>query len=586
MTIFTDLPVEIVSSILSFVDPADLPSCSLACRFLHHAIKDNIALFRALYFNYLDKPAQVDLDWIQEIQDLVKLRAICAGSDPAKARHLAFVFNTTTRLLARSVSQASDRPRMSITYADGRNVSLLRDCFANDPVREAFLCQSFLFQRARVPIKNFEQPKQLPTAAQLMSAKLHCLFGDMVLNYGRTRSSRTYPFACSKVYDLREYTSRTRWGPFIDEGPGPVGSPGNENGELGLPDDRVDWEKVEAIMIVLWYNIRSKGLDRLPVFEHFWKVPLAGCWPNSYIPLPLNREIKDLELEDPYDVTGTWLRVVCFLDFNDFFAYNFPQHDNLPDHLPRPIIDEIEALRLIIVKLHVTKVEPPGPEDGQSRPVVHFEGISRSLDSSLDDNANSDIRGTVRTTREGEVRWTTLSIFQGSERWRSESVQVGGIRSSKVIGNWFDKDYHPTGPCGPTAFWKIGDRHPSTADNQITAHDYLAILDGCQEDGAAEERLRRAHRPGYSINEEGGVLPSIFQVNSEDEEDQYESEMDGDEDDDDDDDEEEEEEEEDDDEEREEEDGEGYEGGEESGGEAMEIEDLDEPGPSTASQQS
>lgn len=67
--------------------------------------------------------------------------------------------------------------------------------------------------------------------------------------------------------------------------------------------------------------------------------------------------------------------------------------DNLPNHLPRPILDEVEATRLIIMKLHVTRVEKPGPEDGQALPVVHFEGLSRSLDSSWDDNANSDIRG-------------------------------------------------------------------------------------------------------------------------------------------------------------------------------------------------
>lgn len=131
---------------------------------------------------------------------------------PTQARHLAFVFNTATRLLARSASP-SVRPRLSVTYSVGRNTRVLRECFANEAVREAFLCQSFLFQRARAPIKSFEHPKQLPTDEQLMSAKLHCLYGDMVLNYGRTRSSRTYPFACSKVYDLREYTSRTRWGP-------------------------------------------------------------------------------------------------------------------------------------------------------------------------------------------------------------------------------------------------------------------------------------------------------------------------------------------------------------------------------------
>ncbi|KAJ4418902.1 hypothetical protein N0V82_005251 [Gnomoniopsis sp. IMI 355080] len=493
MATLTGLPVEIVSNILSFVDPEDLARTQLACRFLYHTVKDNAAMFRALYLNYLDTPKQEDLDWIQEIQDLVKLRAICASSDPNK-------------------------------------------CFAkgSPETREAFLCQSFLFQRARAPIKNFEQPKQLPTEERQMSAKLHCLYGDMVLNYGRTRSSRTYPFACSKVYDLREYTPRTRWGPFVDDGPGPIGSEGNEEGQLGLPDDKVDWEKVEAIMIVLWYNLKNKGLDRLPVFQQFWEVPFAGCWPDSYIPMPLHREIKDVELGDPYDVSGTWLRVVCFLDFNDFFAYNFPPHDTLPDHLPRPIIDDTEAVRLIIVKIHVTKIEAPGPEDGD-RPVVHFEGISRSLDSSWDDNANSDIRGIsmkeiqgmVRTTREGEVRWTTLSIFNGTERWRSEGIQLGGIRSSKVIGNWFDKDYHPTGPCGPTAFWKIGDRHHSTADDQITVQDYLPIVDGCEDDSIELRRHRHHHHNHYYGDHEVEVNPlSIFQVNSEDEEDQYDFEMD------------------------------------------------------------
>lgn len=96
---------------------------------------------------------------------------------------------------------------------------------------------------------------------------------------------------------------------FMDDGPGPIGSEGNEGGQLGLPDDRVDWEKVEAIMIVLWSNLKNKQLDRMPVFQQFWGVPFAGCWPNSYIPLPLNREVTDLELQDPYDVSGTWLRV-------------------------------------------------------------------------------------------------------------------------------------------------------------------------------------------------------------------------------------------------------------------------------------
>ncbi|KAL2277035.1 hypothetical protein FJTKL_00328 [Diaporthe vaccinii] len=528
MVLLTQLPLEIVNHVLSFVDPEDLPRVNTTCQYLYHAVKDNKALFRAVYFRHLDAPPpSAQLDWVREIQDLVKLKHICASEGPERLRapqlftdksqrgilsegqgdHLPFVYNTVTRLLQHATSQGA-RPRPSVTYGASQNVSILRECFSPESTVHAFLCRSFLFQRARSPVKKFISPKQPPTEERQMSAKLHCLYGAPVLNFSRLRSSRTHPFAISKVYDIREYTARTRWGPFI-------GSETNEDGQL--PGDRVDWEKVEAIMIVLWHNMKTKGLDRLPVFSQFWGKPFAGCWPNSYVPEPRNRDITELELEDPYDVTGTWLRVVCFLDYNDFFAYNFPPHDDLPDHLPRHALDEVEATRLIVVKIRVTRIEPPGPEDGQSLPVVHFEGFSKSLDSSLDENANSgltgevSVKGSVRLTREGEVRWTSHSIFNGQERWRSESIQVGGLRSAKVVGNWFDKDYDPSGPVGPTAFWKISDRQPGSRDDHITENDYRAIIDGLEEDvdlGPADD------------DDEAGLL-GVFQINSDDEEYEY-----------------------------------------------------------------
>jgi len=37
------------------------------------------------------------------------------------------------------------------------------------------------------------------------------------------------------------------------------------------------------------------------------------------------------------------------------------------------------------------------------------------------------------------------------------------------------RDYDPQGPCGPTAFWKISDREPKTADKQFLLHDFLPI---------------------------------------------------------------------------------------------------------------
>lgn len=233
-------------------------------------------------------------------------RDVPDGAQDDALHDLPFVYNTVTRLLHNATSQTT-RPRPSVAYGASRNAGLLRECFSDESAVHAFLCRSFLFQRARAPIKKFSSPKQPPTEERQMSAKLHCLYGAPVLNYGRLRSNRTHPFAISKVYDIREYTARTRWGPFMDQGP--EGSDPNEDGPRDQPGDRVDWEKVEAIMIVLWHNMKTKGLDRLPVFSHFWGRPFGGCWQNSYVPEPRDRDVTGLDLQDPYDVTGTWLRV-------------------------------------------------------------------------------------------------------------------------------------------------------------------------------------------------------------------------------------------------------------------------------------
>jgi hypothetical protein len=65
--------------------------------------------------------------------------------------------------------------------------------------------------------------------------------------------------------------------------------------------------------------------------------------------------------------------------------------------------------------------------------------------------------------------WVLLTRDSGEERWRSEGIQVGGLRSQRgVIGTWFDKDYDPHGPAGPTAFWKLSDRvvHDEGSDSE------------------------------------------------------------------------------------------------------------------------
>jgi hypothetical protein len=114
--------------------------------------------------------------------------------------------------------------------------------------------------------------------------------------------------------------------------------------------------------------------------------------------------------------TPRFLRVYreidAFPDFSELFAYNF----NAPmpaDGEPRGPIDTTEAIRLIIMEISVDKISEPGENDGKGLPVVHFQGTSRSMHSQWDPNANSNIKGTVRLTKEGEVRWTSISVYQG-----------------------------------------------------------------------------------------------------------------------------------------------------------------------------
>lgn len=105
------------------------------------------------------------------------------------------------------------------------------------------------------------------------------------------------------------------------------------------------------------------------------------------------------------------------LDYTEFFAYNFA--NPVPAGAPRQPVETEEATRYIIMELTITKIEPPSDEGdfpGQGdgpMPVVHFRGTSRSMHQSWDENANANLKGTVRLTPEGEIRWTTSSVYFG-----------------------------------------------------------------------------------------------------------------------------------------------------------------------------
>ncbi len=241
------------------------------------------------------------------------------------------------------------------------------------------------------PLLAATRRDQLLRYRQHLCAKLHCLYGvpiDYVVKES-TASSRyhlryshlpIHPYVRSRVYDLRQHTDGTFWGPFVDDG-----------------SLEVEWEKLESVMVILHHNMKryagrlAEPDDDLPA----WDQAFAGASPYSYIPktcdLP-NEPKSSLECQDPYNVTGTWMRVVCFVDYTELYRFNFSE-DQPASWEPRPPLDTEEATRLITMKIRVTKIEPPGEDDGQGLPIVFFKGISSSVRPSWDPNANSKIRG-------------------------------------------------------------------------------------------------------------------------------------------------------------------------------------------------
>ncbi len=240
------------------------------------------------------------------------------------------------------------------------------------------------------PVVPDTQPGPDEARIRQTSAKLHCLYGVPV-NYARNdkgKSSRyslrsditdVHPFARSLVYDLRKRTEENFWGPFMDDG-----------------SQDVDWEKLEAIMVVLGYNVQRFDLEH-EMHEEFlpaWGIPFNGATPYSFVSRPhtIPEEFRiPLRDRDPYNISGTWMRIVCFLDYTELFSFNFSSQQD--DQQPRPPLDAEEAFRLIVCELKVTKIEEPGEEDGKDLPVVWFEGKSGSLRPDWDPNANSKIRG-------------------------------------------------------------------------------------------------------------------------------------------------------------------------------------------------
>lgn len=358
MSSFLELSHELLHCIFTEIEPDDLSSLSQTCRALHRYISGNRLLHKDLYVRRYDEPIDhpAEPDYEEWMHRRVKLEKLL-GTDnrDAKRQNLEFVAGEIVSLVA-----TADKDQEA-----SKNIHLLGESFKSADNIDTLLCSSALFAPGRAG-DNDQTQADTPELRQA-SAKLHCLYGVPVepsvsripfhsfLRHPRaglalspslctrshTHGRNTHQYARSKVYDLREYSDATLWGPFMKDG-----------------SHRVDWEKVEAIMIVLGFNLRrftDRSDGRFPLV---WKHPFVGATPGSYRTPPriapsekkefdedagVIRELAlNLDALDPYGVTGSWMRVVCFLDYNDLYAFNFS--DRIPEDQLREPIDTEEGL--------------------------------------------------------------------------------------------------------------------------------------------------------------------------------------------------------------------------------------------------
>jgi hypothetical protein len=370
-----DMPPEILLAIFQWLRPEDVVALPRVCSAFRDLVQTNRrTICHGLYLNIMDTPADMSLDWEREVRDMVVLGVISRQKHGLKrAFQLPFVCEAVPRLL-KNASASSEPVHSSSTHVLSRNAKFVKKVFEGLDMRRTFMQRSVIFERTRdqrsAPAPRLFRPPVEPTThfppkvEHQQSAKLHCLYGRPITQLGHQKLDQVYPFARSKVYDLRQYTRLTRWGPFMDDVTG-----------------RVDWEKVEAVMVVLGHNmsLHQPTYGCLPC--PLWELPFSGSWPNSYKASP-GATLSELDARDPYGVTGCWCRVVCHMDYNDFFTYNFGfgLGFNANTTAPRQALNTNEATRLMQMQFEVTAVEPPGDEDGQELPVVHFEGTSHPLD--------------------------------------------------------------------------------------------------------------------------------------------------------------------------------------------------------------
>ncbi|KAI0296651.1 hypothetical protein BC826DRAFT_1004124 [Russula brevipes] len=360
------MPPELAERTLALCHPRDVAAFAQTCRRAH-----------ALHTRTI---AATGVDWRAKLQRRVRAERI-ARRDGDRREFVDVVLEcireaAAPRLGASSSTDGSTSSTSTSAREPSNNLSWVTRVLAlgESPWIKAFL---------RLEQPESVSPRSLSSASEMLRAHL-----ALSLDHGagtdapeKLRALRRVSRA--HVYDLRNYAREVHWGPFTPAG------------------DCVNWTHVNAIVTVVTMNLRDFGVH----------------WPKEFRPQSMRSSL------DWAGVEGQWMRIVCFCDYR---RAHIPFCEQNSGWNPGFFDDEFqEASRLLLLDLRLISVESdPGALEklpDPSRPPITFGGTMRGFNS--DEVLNRSVRGTVRVMRDGNIRWSFVSIYNRHDQWRLVSIE-------------------------------------------------------------------------------------------------------------------------------------------------------------------
>lgn len=454
---FLQLPQEVLSNVVAFLEPVDILQFGLVCRDAHDFISPaNQILWRSAFLHVFDDPEDAwrhypasyhiprqDWDWHAELERRFRaLRALSrrfARDDESQYAedHIEAILSIldTAKYGLTKFEVAQGKAGM-VDDRSSLNIQLLQTMQQHSHGLERLLFETR--RKDDVPDHELEHSPGRPmTRSRTVAARdatrpesasrLHALFG---LTMKERIDSKLRGTARRKVYNWDFTSQDTDYGPFCLDGSG-----------------KVNWSLLEAAATAICRNFELCVDGRVAI-----PGGLAYAIPH--------RTLTDPTVpEDWARVTGVWLGTYAFLDYSDLFAFN--AGTNMGLGVPPNLEDEPEAcgdLMRMESKLDMSvkhdprlKTNVPVSED---LPVLYFTGQSRG--TGYQSHPITAVKGFAALVKGGrEVRWKFVIAYNGVDQWQLEGVQPGGIRSGGVYGVWSQVNHEQAGPIGPFCYFPM-----------------------------------------------------------------------------------------------------------------------------------